>query len=60
MLDNLHFTELERNASMNLILILIRAIAEQLLKYCDCWTEETKHSTCVDLYGDFLVTINNR
>ncbi|KAL5272154.1 hypothetical protein ACHWQZ_G000393 [Mnemiopsis leidyi] len=37
-----------------------RAIAEQLVKYCNCWIEETKHSACVDLYGEFLVTINNR
>jgi len=37
-----------------------RAIGQQLMKYCCCWLEETKHSTCVDLYGEFLVTINNR
>ena len=37
-----------------------RAIGLQLMKYCSCWIEETKHSACVNLYGEFLVTINNR
>ena len=37
-----------------------RSIAELLMKFCTCWTSDTKHESCLESYEEFLVTINNR